>query len=73
MSIVSLPGLADYIEDISQQYNLPGLAVEEALREALLKGYERYRRTQNIGTQQPQFSDEYFDNFEVELDPEESG
>lgn len=45
-------------------------AVEEALREALLKGYERYRRTIEIQTQ---FSEDYFDNFDVELDVDEEG
>ena len=40
------------------------------MREALLKGYERYRRTIEIQTQ---FSDDYFDNFDVELDVDEEG
>jgi transcription termination/antitermination protein NusA len=71
MSIVHLPGLRDMMEEISQRHNLPKLAVQEALREALLKGYERYRRSQNLERQQ--FSDEYFENFEVELDIEEEG
>lgn len=70
MSMVSLPGLQDMINSISQERNLPKHAVEEALREALLKGYERYRRTIEINTQ---FSDDYFDNFDVELDVEEEG
>ncbi len=70
MSMVSLPGLQDMINSISQERNLPKQAVEEALREALLKGYERYRRTIEINTQ---FSDDYFDNFDVELDVEEEG
>jgi len=51
MSMVSLPGLQDMINGISQERNLPKQAVEEALREALLKGYERYRRTIEIQTQ----------------------
>ena len=71
MSIVNLPGLTDLIEEISQRHNLPKLAVQEALREALLKGYERFRRSQSMERQQ--FSDEYFENFEVELDIEEEG
>lgn len=71
MSLVSLPGLTRMIEDISQRHNLPKLAVQEALREALLKGYERFRRSQSLDRQQ--FHDEYFDNFEVELDTEEEG
>ncbi|MDC0831745.1 transcription termination factor NusA [Geitlerinema sp. CS-897] len=71
MSMVSLPGLADMIDNISQERNLPKPAVQAALREALLKGYERYRRTQRLdGTQ---FDDTYFDNVEVELDIEEEG
>ncbi len=70
MPMVSLPGLQDMIHGISQERNLPKQAVEEALREALLKGYERYRRTLEIETQ---FSDDYFDNFDVELDVEEEG
>lgn len=72
MSIVSLPGLREMIEDISQRHNLPQAAVQDALREALLKGYERYRRSQQIESRQ-QFSDDYFDNFEVELDTEDEG
>jgi N utilization substance protein A len=70
MSMVSLPGLKDMIHGISQERNLPKHAVEEALREALLKGYERYRRTIEINTP---FSDDYFDNFDVELDVEAEG
>ncbi|ACK66713.1 NusA antitermination factor [Rippkaea orientalis PCC 8801] len=71
MSLVSLPGLANMIEEISQLHNLPKSAVQEALREALLKGYERYRRSQNLERQA--FHEDYFDNFEVELDTEEEG
>ena len=58
------------IEEISQRHNLPKSAVQEALREALLKGYERFRRSQNLGQS---FSEEYFDNFELQLDIEEEG
>ncbi len=72
MSLVSLPGLKDMILSISEQHHLPEAAVREALREALLKGYERYRRSQNIDSRQ-QFSEDYFDNFEVELDTDEEG
>ncbi|NJO19838.1 MAG: transcription termination factor NusA [Spirulinaceae cyanobacterium RM2_2_10] len=72
MSIVSLPGLREMILNISEQHRLPESAVREALREALLKGYERYRRSQNLDSRQ-QFSDDYFDNFEVELDTDEEG
>ncbi len=71
MSLVSLPGLTQMIEEISKRHNLPKSAVHEALREALLKGYERFRRSQHLERQQ--FYDEYFDNFEVELDTEEEG
>ena len=71
MSKVNLPGLQDMIENISKERNLPKQAVEAALREALLKGYERYRRTQRIDG--VNFTDDYFENFEVELDVEEEG
>lgn len=71
MSMVSLPGLKDLIENISRERNLPRLAVQSALREALLKGYERYRRAQNLDKRH--FDEEYFDNFEVELDVEDEG
>ena len=39
MSMVSIPGLKDLIENISREQNLPKHSVQEALREALLKGY----------------------------------
>ncbi len=71
MSIVSLPGLTKMIDEISHIHNLPKTSVEEALREALLKGYERYRRSLSIS--HTQFSEEYFENFKVELDTEEEG
>ncbi len=71
MSIVALPGLKKMIEEISQTHNLPKSAVQQALREALLKGYERYRRAQRLDKHH--FEDEYFDNFEVDLDIEEEG
>ncbi|MEM9949186.1 MAG: NusA N-terminal domain-containing protein, partial [Cyanobacteria bacterium P01_D01_bin.36] len=70
MSMVELPGLQDMISGISQQRNLPETAVEMALQEALLKGYERYRRTQDMNAQ---FDEEYFDNFNVQLDVDEEG
>ncbi len=70
MSSVSLPGLQDMIEEISTRHNLPKSSVQEALRSALLKGYERFRRSQNLGQS---FPEEYFDNFEVVLDTEEEG
>jgi transcription termination/antitermination protein NusA len=71
MSMVSLPGLKDLIESISRERNLPRLAVQSAIREALLKGYERYRRAQNL--ERKQFDEDYFDNFEVELDIDGEG
>jgi transcription termination/antitermination protein NusA len=69
--MVKLPGLGEMINSISQERNLPKHAVQAALREALLKGYERFRRTQRIDG--GQFDEHYFDNFEVELDVEEEG
>ena len=71
MSMVSLRGLKELIDKISAERNLPKSAVQSALREALLKGYERYRRTQNLDKRH--FDEEYFENFEVELDTEEEG
>jgi N utilization substance protein A len=71
MSVITLPGLQDMIDNISRERNLPKHAVQEALREALLKGYERFRRTTRPDDQS--FDEEYFDNFEVELDIEEEG
>lgn len=71
MSMVSLPSLQEMIEGISRERNLPRSAVEQALREALLKGYERYRRTRRMDSNQ--FDEDYFENFAVELDPEEEG
>jgi N utilization substance protein A len=71
MSIVALPGLKKMIEEISQSHNLPKSAVQQALREALLKGYERYRRAQRMDRYH--FEEDYFDNFEVDLDVEEEG
>lgn len=71
MSMVTLPGLRDMIDKISQERHLPKPAVQAALREALLKGYERYRRTQRLDG--PNFDEDYFENFEVELDTEEEG
>jgi N utilization substance protein A len=71
MAIVNLPGLKEMMEEISKLYNLPKSAVHEALREALIKGYERYRRAQNLDKNQ--FHEDYFTNFEVELDVDEEG
>ncbi|MBI4782863.1 MAG: transcription termination factor NusA [Oscillatoriophycideae cyanobacterium NC_groundwater_1537_Pr4_S-0.65um_50_18] len=71
MSMVTLPGLQDMIDGISRDRNLPKHAVQAALREALLKGYERYRRTHRPDSSI--FDEEYFNNFEVELDIEDEG
>ena len=71
MSMVALPGLREMIEGISRERNLPKVAVQAALREALVKGYERYRRTQRLDGSN--FDEDYFVNFEVELDIEEEG
>ncbi|RMF20652.1 MAG: transcription termination factor NusA [Cyanobacteria bacterium J083] len=71
MFIVRLPGLLNMIEQISQKNNLPQSSVQEALKEALLKGYEKYRRSQNLN--RSEFAEEYFDNFNVQLDEEEEG
>ncbi|HYX17445.1 MAG TPA: transcription termination factor NusA [Nostoc sp.] len=71
MSMVTLPGIKELIESISRERNLPRLAVQSAIREALLKGYERYRRAQNL--ERKQFDEDYFENFEVELDIEGEG
>jgi N utilization substance protein A len=59
------------IDNISRERNLPKTSVQAALREALLKGYERYRRTQRLDS--GNFDEDYFLNFEVELDIEEEG
>ncbi|AVQ72863.1 trancription termination/antitermination protein NusA [Microcystis aeruginosa NIES-1211] len=72
MATVNLPGLKMMIEEISQRHNLPKNAVQEALREALIKGYERYRRAQSL-EKAAQFHEDYFNNFDVELDVEEEG
>jgi transcription termination/antitermination protein NusA len=72
MSMVHLPGLAEMISTISRERNLPKHAVEAALQEALLKGYERYRRTIQMDDHDL-FDEHYFDNFDVELDTEDEG
>jgi transcription termination/antitermination protein NusA len=72
MSMVRLPGLAEMISTISRERNLPKHAVEAALQEALLKGYERYRRTIQMDGHDL-FDEHYFDNFDVELDTEDEG
>lgn len=69
MSLVTLPNLKELIDSISRERNLPKYAVENALREALLKGYERFRRTQRLA-EGFHFEEDYFDNFDIELDVE---
>lgn len=71
MSMVPLPGLGEMVDTISRERNLPKSVVNEALREALLKGYERYRKT--LQRDSSVFDETYFDNFDVELDVEEGG
>ncbi len=71
MTLVSLPGLGDMIEQISQQYNLPASSVQEALKEALVKGYEKFRRTKESTNRQ--FAEEHFENFKVQLDTSAEG
>ena len=73
MALVILPGLNNLIEDISEEKKLPPNIVEVALREALLKGYEKYRKTFYIGVNEDPFDEEYFSNFDVGLDLDEEG
>ena len=72
MSLANLSGLKMLIEEISELHNLPKSSVQDALREALLKGYERYRRSQ-VSHNRQEFPEDYFTNFEVQLDIEEEG
>ena len=71
MALVLLPGLTTLIDDISEEKKLPPQVVEAALREALLKGYERYRRTLYLGISEDPFDEDYFSNFDVGLDLDE--
>ncbi|MCS7031781.1 MAG: transcription termination factor NusA [Gloeomargarita sp. SKYG116] len=71
MSIINLPNLKELIDEISRTHNLPKAELQEALREALLKGYEKHRRAKELNKRE--FSDDYFRNFDVELDLEEGG
>ena len=57
----------------SARRKTPSSGVEAALREALLKGYERYRRTLYLGIGEDPFDEEYFSNFDVALDLDEEG
>ncbi|APB34404.1 transcription termination factor NusA [Gloeomargarita lithophora Alchichica-D10] len=71
MSIINLPNLKELIDEISRTHNLPKPDLHEALREALLKGYEKHRRAREFSN--PNFTEEYFQNFDVELDLAEGG
>lgn len=71
MSTYRLPGLREMLNQISRERNLPKASVQEALEEALLKGYERFRRSQRLD--QSHFDEEYFSNFLVELDADDEG
>lgn len=71
MTLLNLPSLKAMVTEISEQKKLPPTVVEAALSEALLKGYEKFRRSQRLG--EYVFDEEYFNNFEVELDLEEEG
>lgn len=71
MSMLKLPGLSGMVEVISKERNLPKHAVQNALREALLKGYEKFRKTYR--TEELNFDEEYFENFDVELDIDNEG
>ncbi|WAS05873.1 transcription termination factor NusA [Gloeomargaritales cyanobacterium VI4D9] len=71
MSIINLPNLKELIDEISRTHNLPKADLHEALREALLKGYEKHRRARDFNN--PNLTEEYFQNFDVELDLEEGG
>ena len=71
MSLLNLPGLGQMVEVISKERNLPKLAVQSALREALLKGYERFRKTYR--SDGINFEEEHFSNFDVELDLDSEG
>ncbi|MBW4494050.1 MAG: transcription termination factor NusA [Oscillatoria princeps RMCB-10] len=69
--MVSLPGLRAIIDSMSRERNLPQSVVQDALREALLKGYERYRRLHCLN--EPHFKEDCFHNFQVELNLEAEG
>ncbi|MGA7954221.1 MAG: transcription termination factor NusA [Gloeobacterales cyanobacterium] len=71
MSLIPLPGINELIDGISRERNLPKSAVSDALREALQKGYERFRKTYK--DKDTVFDDEYFLNFDVDLDLENQG
>jgi N utilization substance protein A len=56
MSIIHLPNLKELIDEISRTHNLPKADLQEALREALLKGYEKHRRARELNN--PAFTDD---------------
>jgi N utilization substance protein A len=67
---IQFAGLREMVDNISRERNLPKSLVQDALKDALMKGYERFRRTQQMNLH---FDEEYFNRFEVELDLEEEG
>lgn len=67
---IQFAGLREMVDSISRERNLPKSLVQDALKDALMKGYERFRRTQQMNVH---FDEEYFSRFEVELDLEEEG
>ncbi len=67
---IQFAGLREMVDSISRERNLPKSLVQDALKDALMKGYERFRRTQQMNVH---FDEEYFDHFEVDLDLEEEG
>lgn len=69
--MVSLPGLKTIIDSMSRERKLPKQAVQNALTEALLKGYERYRRQQTPN--HLELPEDYFNHYKVELDLETEG
>ncbi len=71
MSMFPLLGIKEQIATISKSRNLPTHAVTEALQQALKKGYERFRKTHREAD--VTFDEDYFTNFDVELDLEEEG
>ncbi|MFN5855884.1 MAG: transcription termination factor NusA [Pseudanabaenaceae cyanobacterium] len=71
MALLSLPNLGSMVDVISKERNLPRHAVHSALREALLKGYEKFRKTYRSDGNN--FEDEHFSNFDVELDVKNEG
>jgi len=69
MSMVSLPGLKTKSKKSAVSAPSSCRSIQRSGR--CCKGYERYRRAQSLDKRH--FDEEYFDNFEVELDVEEEG